>query len=44
VLEATTLLSPNVWSDVTNGGTTSGTNYSVTLGVSNTSRYFRLRR
>lgn len=44
VLEASNLLLPPDWSAVTNPVNTSGTNYSVTVNVSNTSRYFRLRR
>ena len=43
-LEATTTVSPTAWAVVTNSVGTSGTNYSVTVNVSNTSRYFRLRR
>ena len=43
-LEATVALSPGIWASVTNGVITVGTNYSVTVGITNSSRYFRLRR
>jgi len=43
-LEATVALSPGTWTGITNGVATIGTNYSVTVPITNASRYFRLRR
>ena len=43
-LEAATSLAPAVWNPITNAPVTSGTNFTVTISVTNNQSFFRLRK